>query len=120
MMLIIFTISRINKHNKSENENINNNIDLILASALQMYNKDNLPQNIGDSSSILLDEMINNELIKEIKDENNNSCDTIQSYLIITKNTKDEYRIKIHLKCQKREKTIENIIVCDDTCHEKK
>jgi hypothetical protein len=116
MMLIIFTISRISKHNKKENANINNNLELILNATLNMYNKDNLPQNIGDSSSILLDEMINNNLISEILDDDNNSCDKIESYIIITKNKTDEYRLKIHLKCPKKEKTTEKIITCQESC----
>jgi hypothetical protein len=116
MILIIFTISRISKHNEKQNYNTNKNIEVITNAALDMYNKDNLPQNVGDSSSILLDELIKNDLIDEINDDNGNVCNSIESYLIVTKYSKEEYHLKIHLKCSKTEKNVEKVINCNQTC----
>lgn len=114
MMLIIFTIARIKKHHEKQNEILNANINTILNTTLLYYEKNSLPINIGDSSSFLLEEMKNLNLIHEIKDEDNKFCNYLDSYIILTKTANIEYRLKMYLKCPSKEKTIEEKIICQE------
>lgn len=116
MILIIFIISRINKNNQQKDLIINNNIEKIINASLKYYKKDNLPKNIGDSSSLLLNEMVEKKLITDIKDKNNNKCNASNSYIIINKIKETDYRLKIYLSCPKEEKTIEKDLICDYSC----
>lgn len=113
ILLIIFTISRINKEHHKQEEKLTNNINIIVEEAIKYYTTNNtFPKNIGDSSSLLLNEMKELKLINEIKDSNGKSCNFLDSYILLTKSTKDEYRLKVYLKCSKQEKTEEKILNC--------
>ena len=114
MMLLIFTISRIRKHQEKLNENFNNNITRITDATIAYFKENTLPQNIGDSTSFILKEMQNLEILTEVNDEKGNSCDTIDSYIILTKTMNEEYRLKIYLKCPNKEKTVEQRLTCKD------
>lgn len=114
MMLLIFTISRIRKHQEKLNENINNNIARVTDATIAYFEENTLPQNIGDSTSFILEEMQNLDLLPEIKDEKENTCNTIDSYIILTKTMNEEYRLKIYLKCPSKEKTVEQRLTCKD------
>lgn len=113
IVLIIFTISRINKHNENKNSDFNNNIETIKEALLSYYKTNNLPLNIGDSSSFILEELHKLELVDNIK-ENDKYCDYLDSYTIITKTTNNEYRLKIYLKCPNTKKAVEEIIECNN------
>lgn len=112
MMLVIFTISRIKKHHEKQNETFNNNISIISEASLEYFSQNPLPKNIGDSTSFILEEMKNLNLISEIKNEDNKFCNYLDSYIILTKTTNEEYRLKIYLKCPDKNKTIEEKMIC--------
>lgn len=120
MILIIFVISRISKNSKENDLVINNNLDKITNAAISFYTYETLPHNVGDSTSLLLDEMIKKNLIDIIEDKQGNVCNTLDSYIIITKTTEEEYRLKIYLSCPKEEKTIEKDLICTTNCQIKK
>lgn len=121
MMLIIFTIARIKKHNEMQNTTLNTNINQISEATIQYYKNNPLPINIGDSSSFILEEMKNLNLIEEIKDEEHKFCNYIDSYIIFTKISNAEYRLKIYLKCPSKEKMGEEKIICqENNCNIKK
>lgn len=114
MMLVIFTISRIKKHHEKQNETFNNNISIISNATLEYFENNPLPKNIGDSTSFILEEMKNLNLIGEIKNEDNKFCNYLDSYIILTKTTNEEYRLKIYLKCPDKNKTIEEKWICTE------
>lgn len=121
MMLVIFTISRIKKHHEKQNETFNNNISIISEASLEYFSHNPLPKNIGDSTSFILEEMKNLNLISEIKNEDNKFCNYLDSYIILTKTTKEEYRLKIYLKCPDKNKTVEEKMICvENSCSIKK
>ncbi len=121
MMLIIFTLSRIKKQQQKLTETFKENMTSITNTALHYFEEKTLPQNTGDSTSILLEEMINLNLISEIKDEDNNPCNAMDSYILLTKTTKEDYRLKIYLKCPKKEQTLEQKVTCHNkVCNLKK
>lgn len=119
MMLIIFITSRINKNYKEKNQVLNNNINKIIKATEKFYTNENLPHNIGDSNSLILEEMINNKLVDNIKDRDNNKCNTTDSYIIITKTTTTDYHLKVYLTCKSEEKTTEKDLICNKTCKAK-
>lgn len=114
MMLLIFTISRIKKHQEQKNANFNNNISIISNATLNYFQENSLPKNIGDSFSFILEEMKNLELISDIKDNDNRFCNYLDSYIILTKTTSEEYRLKIYLKCPNKAKAVEEKFICND------
>ena len=67
-------------YNRIFNENINT-----MSTAAKNYFNNNLPQDIGDTSTIKLEEMINKNLLIEFKDKNNESCNKTNSFAQITK-----------------------------------
>ncbi len=114
MILIIFIISRVNKNYQNKNKVITDNMNSIVDATFKLYNKDNLPKNIGDSTSLLLEEMLDKELITPLKDKNNKECDLVSSYLIITKIDTNDYRLKIYLSCPSESKIKEIMITCNE------
>ncbi|MDY3948225.1 MAG: hypothetical protein SOZ04_02605, partial [Bacilli bacterium] len=82
-------------YNRIFNENINT-----MSTAAKNYFNNNLPQDIGDTSTIKLEEMINKNLLIEFKDKNNESCNKTNSFAQITKTGTSEYVLKTQLSCQ--------------------
>lgn len=109
IILIIFTISRISNNSKKTNNIFNDNINTLKTSLLAYYKDNALPKNTGDSSSLTLEEMHKLKLFNEIK-ENENLCDYINSYVILTKTNITEYTLKIYLKCPIKSNLIEEKI----------
>lgn len=116
MILIIFIISRISKNSKEKDTIINQNINTIITKTIKFYNNQNLPHNVGDSTSLLLDEMVQKNIIEVMKDKQGKTCDLNNSYIIITKITEQDYRLKVYLTCPKENKTIEKNINCAEEC----
>ena len=82
-------------YNRIFNENINT-----MSTAAKNYFNNNLPQDIGDTSTIKLEEMINKNLLIEFKDKNNESCNKTNSFAQITKTGTNDYVLKTQLSCQ--------------------
>lgn len=121
MLLITFIISRINQNdNKDDEVWLENNINTIIDKMVNFYNSTNIPHNIGDSTSLILDELINQNVLDSIKDNKNKNCYTQNSYVILTKISDIDYRLKVYLTCQKENKTQEIELTCFDKCQIKK
>lgn len=121
MMLVIFTISRIKKHHEKQNATFNSNISMIADATLKYFQNNPLPKNIGDSSSFILEEMKNLDLIDEIQNEENKFCNYLDSYIIFTKIDNQEYHLKMYLKCPNKEKIVKEKIICtENNCSIKK
>ena len=116
MIFIIFIISRINKNVTEKNKVLNDNMNKIINAALLFYNDKNLPNNIGDSTSQILDELMKNNYLEPIKDQNNKECIATNSYVIVTKLNKKEYKLKAYLSCEKQNKTKIVTITCSKNC----
>ncbi len=115
IIFIMIIISRLNQYHKKEKEEFNQNIKKITDATLAYYGENKLPIHIGDSSSIILEEMIQLKKLEEIK-EKNKVCNYFSSYVIVTKIAQLEYRIKIYLKCPEKEKIIEKKFSCKGQC----
>lgn len=63
------------------------------------YLKDSLPTNSGESITVTLQELIDKKLIEEIKNTNNEICNTKETFVKITR-LDNEYQIKTNLVCE--------------------
>ncbi len=96
-----------------------NNINLMKEAGFEYFQGTNLPEKIGTSKEITLQEMIDSKLLVEFYDENNKVCDTKNSYIKTTKQLDNEYAMKVYLSCDDKEDyivtTISNdLIACLD------
>ena len=76
------------KTNKDANfkQAFTTNLNIMKEAAKSYYTSGgNMPENIGESSTINLDSMINKKLVSDFVDKNNKSCNKTNSYAQITK-----------------------------------
>ena len=74
------------------------------------YNKNNIPQKKGDSSSLSLKELVDEKIIDKNKIDNFITCDQKNSYVTLTKTRDKMYSLKIYLNCDGIIEEKENII----------
>ena len=91
------------------------NIYNIKEAAVGYYTTERLPQTVGDSSKMTLEEMYNKHLILKVADKDGNYCDPTKSYVSITKYD-NEYQMKINLSCDEEEDYIIVYLGCYDYC----
>ena len=94
------------------------NITLMKDAGFEYFTGSNLPQEVGDSERITLDEMLARNLIVEFFDEEGNSCNTTNSYIEATKTMDNEYEMSVYLSCDHKSDyivtSISNEVVCTD------
>lgn len=104
VILIIFLAVKVilmirdNKTNVVENNVMKEKIKLLEDASKKYFNDDNLPKESGSSVTVTLQELIDNKLIEEIKDEKGATCDFNASNIKVTRLDK-EYQYKATLKC---------------------
>lgn len=117
MFLIIFTISRINKATKPKaNEviNQNDNLTYLTNTLLNYYNTKKLPKNAGDSTSMILKEMLDFNIIKNIQPNEQEIYDSKNSYIIVTKQSDETFKLRINLKWSTNELTLTQLFTCTE------
>lgn len=117
MILIIFTISRINKSTKPNTtlvEAPNDNLTYLTSTILNYYNLKKLPKNNGDSISMIFREMLDFNIIREIKPNDNDNYDVENSYIIVTKETDEYFKLRINLKWTTNELSLTQIFTCNE------
>lgn len=93
----------INKNKLSET--FKNNINNMHSVAVEYFKGEELPLDKGGSKKITLEEMIEQDLIISLNNDNENKCDTKNSYSKITRE-KNKYKLETTLKCGKEKDTI--------------
>ncbi|MDD6879333.1 MAG: hypothetical protein PUD59_03770 [bacterium] len=116
IILLIWLIPKFNL-NGLKNRVFNDNLREMKDAAINYYTTEKLPQNEGDSSTLTLQEMLDMKLLVPFTDKNGKSCDTKNSYVTITK-TKDEYELKVYLKCNEDEDYIIVHLGCYSYCEQ--
>ncbi len=91
------------------------NIESMKVAGKDYFTTPRLPQEVGDSVTITLEEMIEKKLILELTDSNNESCNVTESYIKVTK-LDDEYLMKIQLTCTDSSDYINVYLGCYDYC----
>lgn len=79
----------------------NSNLSDMKSAAKSYYtaSSENLPKNIGDSTTISLENMVEQKLVTAYTDKNNNECDQTNSYAQVKKTGSNEYVLKTQLSC---------------------
>ena len=92
-----------------------NNVNSMREAATGYFTTEGLPKNVGDSVTLTLGEMLEKELVLEMKDSNNNACSLTESYVKLTK-MDNEYQMKIQLSCSDYSDYIISYIGCYEYC----
>lgn len=116
VFLIIWLMPKTPQIDTFYDKVFNENIQTMKDAAKNYYTINRLPENIGESTRMTLQEMINNKLIIPFVDKNNKSCDTMNSYVQVTKTTDNEYALKVLLVCDNQSDYILDTIGCHSTC----
>ena len=96
------------------------NISYMQDAAKSYYTNERLPKNIGDTSEMTLQDMIDKNLIIPFVDKDGNPCDTNESYVQVTKESDEEYSLKVNLVCDTEKSYIIEILGCYDYCKDNK
>ena len=91
----------------------NDNLTYLTNTILEYYNTKKLPKKVGDSISMIFQEMRDFNIIKEIKPNEAENYDLRNSYIIITKEDED-FKFKINLKWCNNELTFTQYITCTE------
>ena len=91
------------------------NIDRMKDAAISYYTDERLPENVGDSETMTLNDMIGKKIILALIDKNNKAVDVEKSYVKITK-VDDEYILKVNLKDSEKEDYILVHLGCYTYC----
>lgn len=94
------------------------NITLMKNAGFEYFKGSNLPEEVGDTTRLTLDEMLARNLIIEFTDEEGNSCDLKNSYIEASKTMDNEYEMGVYLSCDNKSDyivtSISNEVVCTD------
>ena len=96
------------------------NISYMQDAAKSYYTNERLPKNIGDTSEMTLQDMIDKNLIIPFVDKDGNPCDTNESYVQVTKESDEEYSLKVNLVCDTEQSYIIETLGCYDYCKDNK
>lgn len=93
-------ISMIINKRKSylDNNNIDHNLTSMQDVALKYFKEGTVDLEVGQNKKVTLNELIEQQLIGELKDEHKNVCSKDDSYIEILK-LENEYRIKSYIVC---------------------
>lgn len=98
-----------------KNRVFNDNIQDMKNASLLYFTAERLPEELGQKKTLTLQEMIDLKLILPFVDKNGDSCDTDKSYVTIEKQ-KNEYVLKVFLKCGEQEDYILVHVGCYEYC----
>jgi len=93
----------------------NNNITTMKEAAIPYFTTERLPEKVGDSVTLTLKEMLDLKLLVPFVDKDGNTCDLTKSYVKLTKE-KNEYVMKVNLKCGSEEDYILVHLGCYSYC----
>jgi len=110
IFIIIWLIALVNKDKKVKPSNLSTNLQVMKDAAFEYFTDSKLPLNINGKKKITLQDMFDSKLLVEFKDQNNNSCDTTNSYAEATKINDSDFTIKVKLVCGKESDYVINTI----------
>ena len=93
-----------------------NNVGRMKDAAIGYFTNERMPQKVGETKKLTLQEMYDLHLVLKMKDKDGNPCDAQKSYVEMTKYT-EEYRLKVNLSCGKQEDYIIVYLGCYNYCN---
>ena len=91
------------------------NLNRMKEVGISYFTLERMPKNVGDKEKITLQDMYDNKLILEVRDEENNLCSGTDSYIEVEKYN-DEYQMKVNLSCSNRKDYIIVVMGCYNYC----
>ena len=92
-----------------------NNVGRMKDAAIGYFTNERMPQKVGESKKLTLQEMYDLHLVLKMKDKDGKACDVKKSYVEMTKYD-EEYRLKVNLSCGEYEDYIIVYLGCYDYC----
>ena len=92
-----------------------NNINSMKDAAKSYYTVERMPDEVGKSSKMTLQEMLDQNLLLPFVDKDGKACDTKKSYVKVTKG-ETEYELRVSLTCDGETKYVIEKIGCYDFC----
>ena len=116
VFLLMWVISLFSGDKKKPNEsNLAANLQTMQTVALEYFTGSRLPESVNGQKKITLQEMLDQKLLIEFRDQDNNTCDTKESFAEATKINLQDYTIKVKLVCgDKSDYVIDTITVKQD------
>jgi len=111
-----FLKDNYNNNEATTNQIFNHNIETMKDAAVSYFTTERLPKKVGDQVSLTLRQMRDKKLLLSLIDSKGNVCDEGLSYVEITKDSKDEYILKVSLSCSDNEDYILVHLGCYDYC----
>ena len=84
------------------------------------FTDERLPQQVGGTAKISLSEMFDKKLVLPFVDENGDSCNQYESYVSVTKDSKESYSLKTNLVCNNERDYTIKILGCYTYCEDGK
>lgn len=115
IILVLLFPTRCSLNTNDVDKIFNENIKTMKDAGISYFTLQRMPTLEGESKELTLGEMLEQKLLLEFKDSNNNSCSLTESYVKVTKD-KEEYVMRINLKCTDKEDYIIVHLGCYDYC----
>src|SRR5699024_10020105 len=87
--------------NRGDESYYKNQEEMLLLAGREYFadNRDKLPDEIGDTSTVTLETLVKEKYIDPIKDKNENNCDQKKSNVVAQKITDKDYQYYATLSC---------------------
>lgn len=92
-----------------------NNVGRMKDAAIGYFTNERMPQVVGESKKLTLQEMYDLHLVLKMKDKDGKACHVTKSYVEMTKYS-EEYRLKVNLSCGDVEDYIIVYLGCYNYC----
>ena len=86
---------------KNAEDNFDENLDRMKAVAFEYFKQTKLPEKVGSTEKLTLEEMLEKKLLLDFTD-NGKSCDLKESYIQATRTLDDNYALRVNLTCGKK------------------
>ena len=107
--------SYINSLNPLKDQIFNSNLQTMKDAGITYFTTERLPKEVGDKTTLSLQQMLDMKLLIPFTDRNGNSCDVTKSYVSLEKK-ETEYVMKVNLKCGEEEDYILVHLGCYSYC----
>ena len=96
------------------NEVFARNLRVLQNAGRAYYYSATTPKNVGDSTTVSMNDLINNKWMLELKDKNGKTCNKELSYVQLTKKADNLYEMKSYLSCDEGADYIVLDLGCSD------
>lgn len=101
--------------NPLKDQIFNANLQTMKEAGITYFTTERLPEEVGDKTTLTLEEMLKLHLIVPFTDKNGDSCDVKKSFISLEKK-ETEYLMKVNLKCGEEEQYILVHLGCYSYC----